>query len=381
MRVTEIRGYRVECRLPEPQGNASGYYDTRGSLLVQVLADDGASGWGEAWHSSDAVAATIRTQLAPVVLGADPEETSRLWAAMSGRLGYDRRGVGVMAVGAIDLALWDLRARAAGVPVARLLGGARRRAARAYAAGPYFKPGGDPYRAYAAEAVSYVRDRFRGLKMKIGIDPVTDARAVDAVRRAVGPDIAIMVDANQGYTADGALAFARRVDGLAVSWLEEPVPPDDLAGYRQVASASPVPVAGGEALSGLRAFRDFLEIGRPAVVEPDLSICGGFTEAMRIAAVADAFATPVVPHVWGTGVNLYATLQWLAVLPEMRGAGPAPYPWLEYDRSPNPLRELFGLPSLLSDGVVEIPDGPGLGVPMSAEPLAPFLVDRWTLEV
>lgn len=379
MRVAAIRGYRVECRLPEAQGNASGYYATRGSLVVEVVADTGHSGWGEAWHSPDAAAAIIRVQLAPVVLGADPGNYGCLWEAMFRTLGYDRRGVGIMAISALDVAMWDLRARALGVPLYRLLGGARRRTVPAYAAGPYFRPGGDPYRAFADEAAAYAADGYRALKMKIGVGPAEDAQAVAAVRGAVGRDVAIMVDANQGYTVSGALELARRIEPYDVTWLEEPVAPDDLAGYRRVAEGCRVPIAGGEALGGLRAFVDFLTVGAPGIVEPDLAVCGGFTEGMRIAAVAEGLGVPLVPHVWGTAVTLYASLQWLAVLPSGRGAGPWALPWLEYDRSPNPLRDLFGTMALDADGTVTIPDGPGLGVEVHREAFAPYVRDSWVV--
>jgi D-galactarolactone cycloisomerase len=321
----------------------------------------------------------IRSSLGSVVLGQPAAEFARLWDEMFARLGYDQRGSGLMAVSALDMALWDLRARQLGVPLATLLGGARRSRAFAYAAGPYFRPDGDPYRSYAEQAKGYVREGFRAIKMKIGVDPARDAKAVAAVRQAVGPDVALMVDANQGYVADGAAEVARRIETYDITWFEEPVGPFDRDGYRRVAAASRIPVAGGEALGGAGAFLDFIRDGAPAVVEPDLAICGGFTEAARIAAVADAHGRPVVPHVWGTAVNFYASLQWLAALPDRRGAGATPFPWFEFDRSPNPLRDLCGVPMPNADGTVPIPSGPGLGIAISRDQLAPYASERWSL--
>jgi D-galactarolactone cycloisomerase len=379
VKVVEIRGHLVRCRLPEAQGNATGFYDQRSSLLVELVDESGTSGWGEAWHSPEAAAAIIRSSLGRVVLGQPAAEYGRLWDEMFARLGYDQRGGGLMALSALDMALWDLRARQLGIPLATLLGGARRSHAFAYAAGPYFRPGGDPYRSYVEQTKGYVRDGFRAIKMKIGIDPVSDAKTVAAVRQAVGPGIALMVDANQGYTADGAAEVARRLEPFEVVWFEEPVGPFDRGGYRRVAAALRVPIAGGEALGGVGAFLDFIREGSPAVVEPDLAICGGFTEAVRIAAIADAHGRPLVPHVWGTAINFYATLQWVAALPDRRGLGPTPFPWFEFDRSPNSLRDLFGIPVPGSDGRIAIPTDPGLGITVDPSKLSSYTVEQWRL--
>jgi D-galactarolactone cycloisomerase len=380
-KIAEIQGFLLRYSLPEAQGNASGFYGERSALLVKLLDRDGKAGWGEAWHSPEAAAAVIRASLAPVVLNQPPAEYGRLWEAMVARLGYDRRGgVGLMAVSAIDMALWDLRARQLEVPISTLLGGARREKVFAYAAGPYFRPSGNPYRSYSEEARLYVRDGFRALKIKVGVRPEVDAQAVADIRHAVGPDVAIMVDVNQGYRATGAAEAARAMEKFGVTWIEEPVEPDDNEGYARVGRSTSIAVAGGEALGGTRAFDTFLREGAPDILQPDLSVCGGFTEAVRIAALADTRGRAVVPHVWGTAVNFYASLQWAAALGDCRGPGPLPYPWFEFDRSPNPLRELAGPPALPdTGGQVTAPRGPGLGVEVSPDALALFTVERWVV--
>jgi D-galactarolactone cycloisomerase len=295
---------------------------------------------------------------------------------MHERLGYERQGPGLMALSAVDMALWDLRGRALGQPICRLLGGPIRTRVPAYASGPYLKPGRDPYRAYRREAERFIAPGFRAMKMKIGVDPAADGRAASAVRKVVGPDVILLADANQGYTVRPAIEAGRQLEAEGFAWLEEPVAPDDVEGYAHVAGALGLAVVGGEALGGIRAFRSFFERNALDVAQPDLAIAGGFTEAMRIAALAAAWEVPVVPHVWGTALNLYASLQLCAVLPGYRSHTPMPYPWFEYDQSPNPLRELWGAPTVGPDGMVEIPQGPGLGIAVDPGAFEPYLLRR-----
>jgi D-galactarolactone cycloisomerase len=376
VKIAAIRLYLVECRLPEPQGNATRFIDRRGSLLVEVKSDDGLSGWGETWHSPPAAWTIIETALAPAILGQDPMEYQRLWAEMHERLGYERQGPGLMALSAVDMALWDLRGRALGQPIGRLLGGPIRTRVPAYASGPYLRPGRDPYRAYRREAERFISPGFRAMKMKVGVDPAADGRAASAVRKVVGPDVILLADANQGYTVRPAIETGRQLEAEGFAWLEEPVAPDDVEGYAHVAGALGLAVVGGEALGGIRAFRSFFERNALDVAQPDLAIAGGFTEVTRIASLAAAWEVPIVPHVWGTAVNLFAALQLCAVLPGYRSHTAMPYPWFEYDQSPNPLRELWGAPSVGPDGMVEIPQGPGLGIEIDPRAFEPYLQRR-----
>lgn len=376
MKITRLGLHLLECRLPEPLGNAREFFDRRGALLVEVRTDEGVSGWGETWHSPAAAWTIVETALAPVLFGQDPFEYQRLWGAMHARLGYERQGPGLMALSAVDMALWDLRGRALGQPIARLLGGPVRTRVPAYAGGPYLKPGRDPYRAYRREAERILGPGFRAMKLKIGVDPDADGRAANAVRKVVGPDVILLADANQGYTTRPAIEAGRQLEAEAFAWLEEPVAPDDVEGYAHVAGALGLAVVGGEALGGIRAFRTFFERGALDAAQPDLAIAGGFTEVARIAALAAAWDVPIVPHVWGAAVSFYASLQLCAVLPGYRSHTPMPYPWFEYDQAPNPLRELWGVPALGPDGMVEVLQGPGLGIEVDPAAFAPYLVRR-----
>jgi L-alanine-DL-glutamate epimerase-like enolase superfamily enzyme len=379
VKVVGIRGFHVAFAPSPALGNASTFIRRREMLLVQLLAEDGTAGWGEAFNSPAAAGTVIRTRLAPLVLGQPAEAMGRLFNAMLGTLGYDRRGAGMMAISAVDMALHDLAARLRGISVARLLGGATRDRMLAYASGPFIAEGGDPYGAYPAQVEALLRRGYRAIKPRVGFAPKADGIAMREMRRQVGPDIGLMVDINQGYTVGSALQSLRHMEEADLLWVEEPLQPEDLGGYQAVAAAARCAIAGGEALGSLAAFRDFLVARTFSVLQPDMAVCGGFTGFRRIAALADAFDVPVMPHVFGSLVNAHAALQMGALLLPRRGGGPAPYPFIEVDVTPNPLLTLLGSVDPGADGMVVVPDAPGLGFELAPERLAPFVTDHWEI--
>jgi len=163
-------------------------------------------------------------------------------------------------------------------------------------------------------------------------------------------------------------------------WIEEPVLPDDIGGYQTVAAAVPVAIAGGEALGSLAAFRDFLAAKTFSVLQPDLTVCGGYTGLMKIAALAEAYDLPVMPHVFGTIVNQRAALQAAALLPAKRGGGPAPYPYVEIDATNNPLLHIAGKMGVEADGQMSIPDAPGTGLDLDPAKLDPWITQTWQIK-
>jgi D-galactarolactone cycloisomerase len=377
MKITEIRGYHLSYPLKEPLGNALTFFRKRDAFLVQILTDAGPSGWGEAGNSPDAAGAFVRTRLARIVLGKSPADFGRHYQAMSAVLGYDRRGAGMMAISAVDMALHDLAARMHGINVAALLGGALRDKVLAYASGPFFRQGTDPYRGFAREAEGYLKRNFRAIKPRGGFSPRADGSMAKELRRVAGADVALMVDINQGYTARAAIASAKHMEDADLLWIEEPVQPDDIPGYQTVARAVPIAIAGGEALGSLRAFREFLTAGTFSVLQPDLAVCGGYSGFREIAALARAWDLPIMPHVFGTTVNFHASMQMAAVLEPKRGGGPAPYPFMEYDATENPLLDLCPPPALDANGMLAVPAGPGTGLELAPEKLKRWLVSGW----
>ncbi|MBO1077843.1 mandelate racemase/muconate lactonizing enzyme family protein [Roseomonas haemaphysalidis] len=374
MSVTAIRLFHLSAQLPETIGNALVFFDRRDTLMVEVVDSSGLSGWGETWATPAAAAAVIETQLAPLVLGQDPAHTGRLWHSMRDAAGADTQGTAITAVAALDMALHDLAARLRGVPLSTLLGGALRDRVPAYASGPFFKPHGHPYRDFERDAEGYLRAGFRAIKLRSGFRPADDAATAIAIRRLMGPDGTLMLDFNQSYTPRAALAAAARMAEAELLWIEEPAVPEDLAGYRMLSSRLLPALAGGETYGSASQFLPFLEAGCMDVLQPDIAICGGLTGTGRVAALAELFERPVVPHVWGGTVNFHAALHLTATLPAQRG-GAVAFPLLEFDAGPNPLLDLAGRPALGADGTVAVPDGPGLGIEIRPDMLAPWT--RW----
>lgn len=376
--IKTIEGFSLSCDLPEKVGNARALFDKRTALLVRVTTHDGVVGWGESWAYPEAVGQIIRSRMAPALLGADIGAPVAAIAPLFAFAAQDRRGLHHMAISALDIAIWDAFGRATGRPIHELLGGARRNAIPAYASGPLLREG-DPFADLEAELARYLTMGFRAFKLRIGIDRQRDAAALRRAREIVGPEAMLMADMNEASTVKEALALVREVEDVGLAWLEEPVPHDDFPAYERLAARLPVPLSGGESLYGLAAFRDPIARRALEIVQPDLALCGGFSEARKIAALAEAFGVPTVPHVWGTGVNYLASLHFTATLPPLR-VGRFTYPLHEVDVGHNPLRSSIVDIALDGRGQVTVPDGPGLGVAIDVSQFESFIVDRWTID-
>ncbi|KQK31373.1 L-alanine-DL-glutamate epimerase-like enolase superfamily enzyme [Bosea sp. BE271] len=377
MKVIEIRGHHVGFEPSPPIGNARTMIRRREFLLLELITDTGERGWGEVFSSPDAAAAFLRARLAPLVLGQSPSRFRAIWERMIGTLGYDRRGPGMMAISAVDMALCDLAARERNISVSALFGGPLRDRVFAYGSGPFITEAPDPYAHYAQEVDRCLALGYRAMKPRAGVSPGADGRMAAAMRKQVGPDIGLMVDINQAYTAPAAIASAREMAEARLLWIEEPVEPEDIPGYAAVARSASIAVAGGEALASAAAFRDFLVADTMSILQPDLTVCGGYTGFLRIAALAAAFDLPVMPHVFGTIVNHQAALQVAALLPSKRGGGPASYPYVEVDVSNNPLLHLQGEVRPNADGTLSVPDAPGTGLAFKEEQLEPWRREVW----
>jgi D-galactarolactone cycloisomerase len=377
-KIIRIEGFEIACRLSEAIGNCRQMFDSRSSLIVAVTTDAGVTGFGETWAFPGPAGEFAREVFAPRIIGCDATLPRTAWQIMAARLGYDRRGVSHMAISALDIALWDAAGLTLGRPVHALLGGALRSKIQAYASGPFMMLGSDPYRDFLIDVETYLRAGFRAIKMRMGTQPRRDGELASSVRNLIGPQMPLMVDLNEGFTVQGALDIASRLSEADLVWLEEPIVHDDLPGYRRLAEKLPMGLAGGEALFGLAAYRDYIADGIFDFVQPDLALCGGFTEGMRIAALADAFGSQVVPHVWGSIVNFQASLHFAACLTERRGSVRSPL--FEFDPSENPLRTTFASHELDSAGCISVPDSPGLGLQLKVEQLLPLVVRHWAVE-
>jgi D-galactarolactone cycloisomerase len=258
--------------------------------------------------------------------------------------------------------------------LACLLGGPLRTEIKAYATGLYRRKSGDPAKYLAEEAAGYVADGFAAVKLKVGFGVEEDAAMTHAVRDAIGDNVALMVDANHAYDAVAAIRLGRMIEHHDIGWFEEPVPPEDIAGYRAVREAIAVPVAGGECEFTRFGFRDLLATRAIDIIQPDTCAAGGLSECKKIADMAESFGVRYNPHVWGTGIAIAASLQLLAVLPSHTPTSLNPLaPMLEFDRTEHPIRQaLLTQPIEHVRGIVRVPDGPGLGIEIDRAALKRF---------
>jgi D-galactarolactone cycloisomerase len=375
MRIAQVRAHVLEAKLSEPFGWSFNATDTRGSCLVEIVAEDGTTGWGECYGPARLNAPVVRA-MASELIGKDPLATDALWLHLYNTFrDSGQKGLVVNAISGIDIALWDLKGHHFETPVHVLMGGPLRREVRAYATGTYRLRSGDPLDYIVREVKGYVGEGFPAVKLKIGFGVKKDETLIRAVREAIGPDIGLMLDANHGFDALEAIELGRRVAALDIGWFEEPVVPDDLGSYIEVRRGQPIPVAGGECEFTRWGFREVLTRRAMDIIQPDTGGAGGLSECKKIADMATAFGVRYIPHVWGCGVGLAAALQLLAVLPHSPPRHTPLEPMLEFDRSEHPFRQaVLTTPLEHRRGVVAIPGGPGLGIEIDRAAIERFSV-------
>lgn len=361
-------------------------FPERSSFLVRLTTTDGLVGWGEGgqYGPSEPVKACVDSVLGPALLAMPEASPAVVWERLYALTrDFGQKGTYIEAISAIDIALWDLLGKSLGVPVSTLMGGRFRERVRAYGTGGYYAHTDfDRDRdlpALTEMVTRYAADGFTMLKMKVGLLPVReDAERVEAVRTALGEDFSLLADANHAYTSSTAVAMGRVLESAAFECFEEPVPPEDRAGYARLRTLLDIPISGGEAEYTRYGFRDFIGEGCVDIVQPDIGVCGGISEVQRIIALATAHNLRTIPHVWGSGIALSAGLHVCAALPLAPAAHRAVplqnEPVIEFDRTFNPLRdELLTAPfSLDDDGYVDVPAGPGLGVEVDMDVLARY---------
>jgi D-galactarolactone cycloisomerase len=311
------------------------------------------------------------------VIGRDPFDVEVVWEDLYNRIkDYGLTGMTIAALSGIDIALWDIMGRAVGKPVHKLIGGAHRTEVTAYATGLYFIDMNRLVEEAVEEAQDYASQGFRAIKMKIGLgDPKLDLRRVAAVREAIGPGVKLAVDANHCFTVPQAIRLGRAMEELDILWFEEPISPEDHDGYVEVTRALDMAVAGGENDFTRWGFRDVIARKAMDIVQPDVCAAGGISECRKIAAMASAHGVECVPHAWGSAIGLAATVQFLAALPDTPPAFRPMPPMLEFEQTPNPLRDhLAKDPIVQRGGIVRVPDGPGLGIEVDLDILAQYKV-------
>lgn len=367
------------------------YVNQRNAVLVKIETDDGIIGYGEAGSyggSVEATAVVIEKEFKPLLIGEDPLLKEKLWTKLFKKCyQHGRSGIILQAIAGIDVALWDITGKFAGLPVYKLLGGYEN-TLRVYASCGFYAEG-KGLKELAQEMKDKVDKGFTAVKMKIGrissirgsklpilpkgdicnVSIEEDIKRVEAVREAIGNDIDLLVDANSSWDFKTAITMAKELEKLNVYYIEEPVVTEDLESSARLAAATTIPIAGYETAYTKFEFKDIILKKAVDIVQPDVAWAGGLTECMKIASLADSFSLPVIPHCFSSALCLAANLHFGAAIPTCE--------LVEFDQNYNPLRdELITNPFEVSNGYVTLSEKPGLGIEINED-----IVEKYRIEI
>ena len=365
-RVREVRATAVRVPLGETTSFSTRAVRHREYVLVELVDADGASGWGYCYAGTSGgtwLAAAVDRLIAPILTGRDAADVEANWTAVYRELLLlGRRGGLLRALSAVDVAAWDLQARRAGLPLWRLLGGSPE-PLPAYASGGYYRDG-DPLENVAGEVERYRTRGFRDYKLKVGGLPLEqDVERVRAARQALEPGARLALDANNVWeTVEEALRAAEAFAPYEIWWLEEPFLPDDVEGHAELVRRAPMPIATGEIEATHWAFEELLGREAAQILQPDVGVCGGVTEWLKIARAAAAAGVPLAPH-------------WHANLHAQVGATVENLLTIEYFALEEDVLNFEALiiePLVVEGGYVQLPERPGLGFDFDQEAVARY---------
>jgi D-galactarolactone cycloisomerase len=373
MKIADIKTYVLKTPLEEPFAFAMGWVRQRGTMIVEVITDEGISGWGESLchglQPPEIAQTIVEVALKPILIGQDPFDVDVLWERMYNLTRpFGQKGAVPNAMASVDIAIWDCLGRALGKPVHKLLGGAYRTEVQPYATGFYRVEGKSYPQDAIEEARRHIARGFTAMKLKIGFGVEEDIEYVRAVREAIGPGPKLMVDANHAYNVSAARRILKAIEPFDIHWFEEPISPEDIDGYRELKNLTSIYLAAGENEFTKLGFREWVSKRAVDILQPDLCSAGGFTECRKISVLAQAWHMMLIPHVWGSGIGLAASLQFLATVPPAPLALTPIEPMLEYDQSSHPFRQDLIFDAIaMRDGKVQVPTGPGLGVEVNRD--------------
>ena len=372
MKITDVKCFPISYELEKPFANSCEYHQKRATTLVKISTDEGLSGWGEAYGPPQGTSHVIETYLKPKVIDLDPFKWEFHWNQIQVHKGIPRG-----AIGGIDIAMWDLKARALKIPIYELLGGKCIDEIVPYATGFFFcEDNPDSTYFLEKETEMVVEKGFQALKMKIGFGKERDIKRMRKVRELIGESMVLMVDANQAYDLVTCLELTPYLEELGVKWFEEPMPWSNFIGYKELKSKAPYAIAGGEAEITYQGFIEAIKNHIVDVIQPDLPAAGGITICRKVAVLAEAFQIEFQPHVFGTVIGLPTAIQMTASLTNNQSWMLFPRPvMLEWDTTPNPMaNDIFKEPLILDDGVFKITNQMGIGVDVNEEIINKYLI-------
>ena len=365
MKITGVKAYPIGFEFEYPFISSVQKHQKRTTTLVKIVADNGIVGWGEAYGPPVGISKIIEEYLQERLLGQDPFRLEFWWNQVQTQKGIPRG-----AIGGVDIALWDMKAKSLKMPLYELLGGKFIDEITPYATGFFLSEDNPDSTEYLEkEAESVLEKGFKAIKMKIGFGIDRDIKRMEKMREIIGNNIKLMVDANQGYNYMSCMQLKPIFEDLDIFWLEEPMPWSSFSGYKELKQKTDFAIAAGESEISYQGFIEAIKNQIIDVIQPDLSAAGGITILRKIAVLAEAFNIEFQPHAFGTILSLPASIQLMASLSNNQSWAFFPKQvFMEWDTKPNNMaRDILNRPLDIVDGVYKISDHIGIGVDVNEE--------------
>ena len=337
MKINSIKSHVLRYELDKELGYSQQYYKHRTAHLVEVQTDEGITGWGECFGPGNIALANkyiVEKVIQPLIIGEDPINKEYIWHKVYNLLrDSGQKGMPIQALSGIDIALWDILAKKAKLPLYQLLGGKTNNKIPVYGYGMMLqkKTVEELCELFKKEANQIKEKNFKAMKMKVGLGPKDDLKLVSAVREAIGDNFKLMVDANHAYNKNDALYVGRGLDEMDIYWFEEPVAPEDYDSYKELKEKLKTNIAGGEAEFTKYGWNQLIKNNCIDIAQPEVCGLGGITEYLKISALAQANFIPIVNHVWGSALSVAVNLHLLTSLPDMPGGLFPTKSMLEFD--------------------------------------------------
>ena len=337
MKISSIKSHVLRYELDKELGYSQQYYKHRTAHLVEIETDEGITGWGECFGPGNIALANkyiVEKVIQPLIIGEDPINKEYIWHKVYNLLrDSGQKGMPIQALSGIDIALWDILAKKAKLPLYQLLGGKTNNKIPVYGYGMMLqkKSVEELCELFKKEANQIKEKNFKAMKMKVGLGPKEDLKLVSAVREAIGNDFKLMVDANHAYNKNDALYVGRGLDEMEIYWFEEPVAPEDYDGYKELKEKLKTNIAGGEAEFTKYGWNQLIKNNCIDIAQPEVCGLGGITEYLKVSALAQSNFIPIVNHVWGSALSVAVNLHLLTSLPDMPGGLFPAKSMLEFD--------------------------------------------------
>ena len=337
MKISSIKSHVLRYELDKELGYSQQYYKHRTAHLVEIETDEGITGWGECFGPGNIALANkyiVEKVIQPLIIGEDPINKEYIWHKVYNLLrDSGQKGMPIQALSGIDIALWDILAKKAKLPLYQLLGGKTNSKIPVYGYGMMLqkKSVEELCELFKKEANQIKEKNFKAMKMKVGLGPKEDLKLVSAVREAIGNNFRLMVDANHAYNKNDALYVGKGLDEMEIYWFEEPVAPEDYNGYKELKEKLKTNIAGGEAEFTKYGWNQLIKNNCIDIAQPEVCGLGGITEYLKVSALAQSNFIPIVNHVWGSALSVAVNLHLLTSLPDMPGGLFPTKSMLEFD--------------------------------------------------